>query len=186
MERVLSIWLPDWPLQRLLVARPELKDRAVVLYDRDSGRGERVVACSPAAHDRGVRVGMPLAEAACSEAAVSFHGTSSIPGRQCVGRNVQNDPGKISPSVAFHLHDIQADRESLEDLAGWCDQFSPLVGLESNDFPSTLLLEVAGVASLFGGEDALARRVTQSFQQRGYTVCIAIADTLGAVAFWSA
>ena len=180
MERVLSIWLPDWPLQRLLVARPELKDRAVVLYDRDSGRGERVVVCSPAAHDRGVRVGMPLAEAACAKAAVPASGASSIPGRQRVGRNVQNDPGKISPSVVFHPHDIQADRESLEDLAEWCDQFSPLVGLESNDFPSTLLLEVAGVASLFGGEDALARRVTLSFQQRGYTVCIAIADTVGA------
>src|SRR5204863_9380293 len=72
MKRALCIWLPHWPLQRVLAARPELKDRAVVLYETPRQGGLRVVACSPSAQVRGVVPGMPLAEAtAVSNAQIS-------------------------------------------------------------------------------------------------------------------
>ena len=65
------------------------------------------------------------------------------------------------------------------ELALWCEQFSPLVGLEPECEPSCLLLDVTGLATLFGGEMALAERVVAQFRQRGYQVRCAIADTVG-------
>ena len=64
MKRVLCVWLPNWPVQRIFIARPELEQRALVLHARDPRRGERVVYCSEAAWQCGVRPGMALAEAA--------------------------------------------------------------------------------------------------------------------------
>ena len=63
MKRLLCIWLPNWPIQRLVVAQPELSDGALVLHTRVANRGERVVACSPQAAAHGIRIGMPVAEA---------------------------------------------------------------------------------------------------------------------------
>ena len=62
MKRVLAIWLPDWPLQRLVSKRPELIGRPVIL-ESASHQGQRVVACSMPAFERGIRVGMLVAEA---------------------------------------------------------------------------------------------------------------------------
>ena len=64
MKRIFCLWLPNWPIQRLVVARPELKGRAVLLRARVGGHGERVAARSPEAQAGGVCVGMSLAEAA--------------------------------------------------------------------------------------------------------------------------
>jgi protein ImuB len=60
MKRVMCIWLPDWPIQRLIAARP--CNNAIVLYELVRGV-RRVAACSAAARRAGIRVGMPLAEA---------------------------------------------------------------------------------------------------------------------------
>lgn len=55
----MCVWLPNWPLQRLRVAHPELK-RDVVLYERCRGNSFQVVACDGR---HGIKIGMPLAEA---------------------------------------------------------------------------------------------------------------------------
>ncbi len=77
----------------------------------------------------------------------------------------------------------------LEQLAQWCEQFSPLVGFESLEpapgcsatrREDCLYLEVTHLAAYFGDERTLARLVVQSFVQRGYQVRVAIANTLGA------
>ena len=77
-------------------------------------------------------------------------------------------------------HDPAADRRALEQLAIWCEQFSPVVGLEAADPPECLLLDVTGLANLFGGESALCDRITGAFTQRGLSVQLAIAETIGA------
>jgi protein ImuB len=77
-------------------------------------------------------------------------------------------------------HDAQSDREALEQLAMWCQRFSPVVGLETADEPSCLLLDVTGLDLLFGDEQTLSREVLQAFRQRGYSVRLAIADTVAA------
>ena len=62
MKRALCIWIPNWPIQRVAAARPELKGRPVVLYETYRG-GRRVTACSAQAEAMGIAIGMPLAEA---------------------------------------------------------------------------------------------------------------------------
>ncbi len=60
MNRALWLWLPQWPLQRLSVARPELNGRTVVLYEAPSRGGLQVVM---GGESLGIYPGMPLAEA---------------------------------------------------------------------------------------------------------------------------
>lgn len=156
------MWLPDWPIQRRIVARPELDGQAVVLYGREARRGERVRACSPAAWQRGIRPGMPRADAAVLAPAASA-------------------------AIHFMAHDPYQDRLALQELALACGRFSPLVGLNPTEPPDGLQLDITGVATLFGGEAALLEQVAIFFRQRGYRVRLAIAPTCAAasaVARW--
>ena len=76
--------------------------------------------------------------------------------------------------------DHAVGREALEALAEYCQRFSPSIGIEASSEPECLFLNVAGVAHLFGGEEALARQVVDDFTRRGLRVRVAIADTVGA------
>src|SRR4051794_33871187 len=68
MTRILCIRLPNWPVQRFRAERlkqqPGISPAAIILHARDPRRGNCVVACSQEALACGVRLGMPLAEAA--------------------------------------------------------------------------------------------------------------------------
>lgn len=75
--------------------------------------------------------------------------------------------------------DPQGDRAALEALALACGRFSPWVGLEEAEPPESLLLDITGVAVLFGGEEALGRAVLQAVASQRLTCYAAIADTVG-------
>ena len=113
----------------------------------------RVAACSAEAKALGVTVGMPSAEAAALAGAAT---------------------------LAVEAYDPSADREALEALAEWCGRFSPLVGLDDCDPPDSLLLDVTGLAHLFGSEGSLAETVVHAFAERRLAVYVAVADTIGA------
>ncbi|MDC0936624.1 DNA polymerase Y family protein [Pirellulales bacterium] len=156
MKRTLAIWLPNWPLQRLIRKQPELRERPVVLESRGP-RGACVAACSDEASQLGIDVGMPLAEALAL-------------GKKIAGWHKQQ-------------YDPLADREALVRLAGWCYRFSPCVGLEDVTLPDqcepeTLLLDVTNLAPLFGGESALAEQVADSFHRLQLDARIALADNI--------
>src|SRR5262245_29839971 len=103
MRRILCLYLPDWPIQRLLAAREILNSAfPILLHARDPRRGEVVVACNQAAMQRGARLGMPLAEAA---ALVQHEGECLI---------LPREPA--------------ADLAALARLAEHCERFSPIVG----------------------------------------------------------
>src|SRR5581483_10737486 len=212
-RRVLCLYLPQWPIQRLRgeregqkseirgprseidssrfqVQSSKLEDRrrqlfmlSVVLHARDPRRGDVVVVCDAAAFERGVRVGMPLAEAA----ALAEHGGECL----------------ILP------HDPAADLAGLARLPEWCERFSPIVGwrtadsskfkVQSSKFdnrtsltlnlelgtwnsvgPDCLFLDVTGIGVLFGGEEELEREVVAELAGLGYGARVAIADTIGA------
>jgi len=124
----------------------------LVLYETERGN-RRVAYCSPPARAGGVTTGMPLAEVAALDIQI---------------------PPCIEP------HEPAADREALEALAGWCQRFSPTVGLEEAAEPESLLLDITGLAHLFGGEAAIAEQVIGAFARRGLAVRVAVADTVGA------
>ncbi|HEX7446558.1 MAG TPA: DNA polymerase Y family protein [Pirellulales bacterium] len=97
-------------------------------------------------------------------------------GRLChIKRNSRERLGHI----AEREHEL-TDREALALLAAWCEPFSPAVGVESAEPPECLLLDVTGLEPLFHGEAALAEHVRREFMRRGFSVRIALADTIGA------
>ena len=193
-RRILCLWLPNWPIQRLLggpsrahqsrvhqrSAMHQQRERTpLLLHARDPRRGELITACNNAAEQCGVRLGMPLAEATAL-AGVKNDGTRSVP--------------------TTLPHDSAADQAALAQLAEHCERFSPLVGwrtADSSEFkvPSSklsdltrnselgtgnLFLDVTGIGVLFGGEEALAGEVIAEMSRLGYEVRVAIADTVGA------
>ena len=85
-------------------------------------------------------------------------------------------------ATTFHIlpHDPTADLYTLQQLADWMDCFSPLVGLETDtDRPESILLDVTGLAHLFGSEEKLADDVQQFCKQLGYHPRTSIANTVG-------
>jgi len=266
----MCIWLPRWPLQRLAAARPELKDRAVLIYEAAPRGGLKVVDYSPklaaaeendecgvmnderslaisnsttlghegkqnavgsrqrakgagiggcgsreleiadSAHHSSfgvhrlhvIRPGMPLAEAVALAEWEREREESGSGGRgsgvgdeaargarreasKKIGRHCRSSPlvSRLSslPLQPLHLEldDPVVDRLALEDLAQWCQRFSPSVGVESGERRESLLLDITGLGRLAGGEAALAAEVSKAFQARGLTAHIAIADTIG-------
>jgi protein ImuB len=170
MKRVICIWIPRWPLERLYAARPELRHVPLALYERQARGGLRIVAASPLAEQRQVTPGMTVAEAT-SMAAGSRRG-----GRTAALRLLPCDPA--------------ADRAALVQLAAACEMFSPIVGLEDGGledggledgaWPESLLLDVTGLDRLFGGEAALLKQVAESFRRQQLPARVALADTIGA------
>ena len=155
MKRVLCIRLPDWPIQRLTLTRPELKGQTIVLHETRRGT-ERV------ADDEELQIEnckLKIANSTLHSPLSTLHS---------------------SPAPRLFPHDPLADREALEALAEWSARFGPIVGLEDSAAPESLLLDVTGLAHLFGGEAALAERIVHDLALRGLTVRVAVADTLGA------
>jgi protein ImuB len=135
------------------VAQRSLNQRPVVIYQDYGQRGWRVVISSCQAIDEGVRPQMPLAEARALLEHTDAH---------------------------FEQYEPHRDRQALSQVAEWCQQFSPLIGLEDLEPPETLLLDITGCAHLFGGEVSLAQEAIDAFRKRQFFVRIAIADTIGA------
>lgn len=136
-------------MQRLLSARPELKGRSLVLHSAQP-RGSVVALCSEAAARQGVAPGMPLAEAS-----------------------------GLATNAIFLPFDPLADRDALTNLARHCHRFTPRVALEDGDAPEALLLDIAGCAHLFGGEERLIRLVQDELRGLHFVTRPAVADTTG-------
>lgn len=59
-------------------------------------------------------------------------------------------------------------------LADWCRRFTPL---SAADAPDGAMLDIAGAAHLFGGENALAQEIEARLLRLGYEAHCALADT---------
>lgn len=84
----------------------------------------------------------------------------------------------------FAAIDLAADIDHLRQLAMSCECFTPLFGIEDEESPESLLLDVSGCLHLFGGDQNLAVRLAETFQDHGFQVRIALATTIGAA--WAA
>jgi protein ImuB len=83
----------------------------------------------------------------------------------------------MHPDLAAVPEDAAADAVLLDAIADWCQRYTPLVAL---DPPDGCLLDIGGCAHLFGGEDALVADLARRLMHFGFTVCAAIAPTIGA------
>ena len=160
-----------------------------MLYARAGNRGEQVVACSRNARAQGIREGMSLAEA------TALWRQPLRPDVATRRPNATPRPALPPNAPALHVEpqDPAADYRELLRLAEWCEQFSPLVGLEGageslcsrntedpSANPECLLLDVTGLGTWWGNERRLVETVVAGFQRLGYFVQAGLADTIGA------
>src|ERR1700722_17649256 len=143
-RRYLALWLRRLSTDRLIrsgspapgESRPDASAPAAVAPDASAPNrpfvviqaiksAQRIVAMNDAAQRLGLRTHMPLADARA-----------------------------MHPGLAVAPADEAADRQTLENIADWCDRYTPLVSLA---LPHALLLDITGCAHLFGGETALGR-----------------------------
>ena len=87
------------------------------------------------------------------------------------------DARALCPELAVGLGDPAGDLAFLEKLAVWAQRWGPWSAL---DPPDGLLVDITGVAHLFGGEEALLADAVARFGARGFTARVAIAPTAGA------
>jgi protein ImuB len=80
----------------------------------------------------------------------------------------------ICPQLGVFDADEAADAKTLNDIADWCDRFTPLVALDSRH---GLFLDITGCAHLFGGEAVLMQLVCGALTRQGFAVSAAIAST---------
>lgn len=138
--------------------------------------GPTIVAVSTAAWHRGVRPGMPLAEARSMALPVQQSARRSP---QSAARKPQR-PQEPVPAVEFFEWQSEDDRRQLMDLAEPARKYAPIIGLDELPVPDCLLMDITGCAPLFGGEAALAESLLADIRRAGYSARIAIADTIAA------
>ena len=68
----------------------------------------------------------------------------------------------------------------LQAVAARCKQFTPLVGIDPDVFPQSVLLDITNVVHLFGGEAALVQRILDELHAEGWQLRAAVAGTPGA------
>jgi protein ImuB len=156
-RRWLSIWLPDWPLERARLAAkrrgqpfpPEAQPTALMI---EQAGVPRLHAVNRAAHGLGLVPGMVLADART-----------------------------IHPALTILRAEPESDARGLEALALWCDRWSPWPAPDGAD---GIALDITGCAHLFGGEQGLMADMEVSLDPFGFTHRLAIADRLAAAWAW--
>ncbi len=73
---------------------------------------------------------------------------------------------------------LQAD--ALQTVAARCKQFTPLVGIDPDVFPQSVLLDITNVVHLFDDEAALVERIVGELQDHGWQLRAAVAGAPGA------
>jgi len=82
--------------------------------------------------------------------------------------------------VCIKLDDSAVSVETLQTVAARCQQFTPLVGIDPDVFPQSVLLDITRVVDLFGGEAALFQRIAGELRAEGWQFRAAVAGTPGA------
>lgn len=157
MRRVISLWLPRFPADRLGRLKPAWRAEPFALAAVDGRGGLVVAALSHAAEGAGVRPGQTLSDARA-----------------------------IVPGLAVEPDDPAADAAALEGLALWCGRYTPWVAPDRSGLGAGLggahglWLDVTGCAALFGGEAALLDDLLRRLAAFGLEARAALADTPGA------
>jgi protein ImuB len=153
-RRFLVLFLPNWPTDCLKRHDGQLKGPLagpLVLYERIKG-GLRLAALDAEAARAGLSVGQNLADARA-----------------------------MLPGLTVREIDRAMLAAVFADFADWHSNASPLVAvMDQVSAFGDLVLDITGVAHLFGGERAMLRLLLTRLRDLGYTVAGAIAPTIGA------
>ena len=153
MMRIVSVWLPQWPIERLKREREanrfwQALDEGPFVLVETGERGLIVSATNAAALAQGLAPGLGFADARA----------------RC-------------PHLRSAAADAVADARGLIALARWCGRYSPALNVDGTD---GLWIDTGGVAHLFGGEAAMLGDLRARLASLGLTARAAVADTFGA------
>jgi protein ImuB len=142
----MAIWLPRLSTDRLQ-RKPASNGRSDVplVITAKTNNAMRICALDKRASKCGLHVGQPLA----------------------------NARAMIEPLNVVEA-DEAADAKLLNQIADWCDRFTPFVAI---DPPNGLFLDVTGVTHLFGGERAIFDAVRAAIRKQGFAVSLGMAGT---------
>jgi len=158
MSRIVSVWLPRWPILRFLAAQainPADKqcvdpDRPFVLATNGSG-GPRIAALNEAAEQAGLRVGESLSDARVKAGALQVRAV-----------------------------DAGADDAALRRLALWATRYTPTASpWNETNGADGFFLDIEGSAHLFGGEEKLIADLAARLSRFGLPARLAVAATPG-------
>jgi protein ImuB len=143
-SRFLALWFPHLPTDRIKREDPQRdhSDQHLVVVDKIANV-LRLVAVDQKAGKAGLYKSMTLADARAQFEKL--------------------DIAFASP---------RQDRALLENIADWCDRYTPLVAFDN---PDGLVLDITGCVHLFGGEHNMLEDIHARLSQLGMTVRSAIA-----------
>lgn len=105
MKRIVSVWLPLWPIERMARAQPSLiPDEAPFALVETGVHGIRIIAVNGHAAEHGARIGQALADARAA-----------------------------LPQLLTHAADRRQDRTALLLLARWCGRYGPNRNISGED-----------------------------------------------------
>ncbi|HET9232414.1 MAG TPA: DNA polymerase Y family protein, partial [Vitreimonas sp.] len=87
------------------------------------------------------------------------------------------DARAIHPALATVEAEPDEDARALDNIAAWCERFTPVVVI---DPPDGLFLDISGCAHLFGGEAALRNQIVTRLTAQGFAARAALGPTPGA------
>src|SRR5260370_9072448 len=152
MRRVMYVWLPRWPIDRLRLSNRKNSgapaEETPFATVTDAAGRRLLAAVNPAAAAAGLAPGMPLADA------LSFF-----------------------PGLAFAAAEPAEDAAALRRLAEWCGRYSPWTAHDGTD---GVRIEITGSAHLWGGERAGPPGLKTPLDRQGIAPRVATAPTAGA------
>src|SRR6516165_3506949 len=152
MRRIMYLWLPLWPIDRLRLSHRKSSaapaDKFPFATVSDAAGRRLLAAVNPAAAAAGLAPGMPLADA------LSF-----------------------LPGLATALAEPAEDAAALTRLAEWCGRYSPWTAPDGTD---GVKIEITGCAHFWGGEAALAADLARRLGRQNIAHRVALAGSLGA------
>ncbi|MBB4576545.1 DNA polymerase Y family protein [Rhizobium lentis] len=173
MARVVSVFLPTLPTDRIRRADPSLNPDTPLVVIARSGSKRWVAAADPAAHKLGLRVGMPAAKAQALVQGLAMIDADPAADLATLERLTLWALSQYSPVVAMDPPDgIVMDTEGADHLQGGEDLM--LSGLV-NRFRGRGLSARAAIADSWGAAHALARSMDRE------TVIIPRGETAKAV-----
>ncbi|TAI62491.1 DNA polymerase Y family protein [Bradyrhizobium sp. Leo170] len=162
-RRILSLWLPRLPIDRI---KRQLARTASPVETRE---------LSELPLPQAGEVEVPSVVVIKEHNALVIHSLDDIAARSGLSAGLPLANARaICPELTVYDADEIADARTINDIADWCDRFTPLVAL---DPPSGLFLDITGCAHLFGGERAMLQIICGALARRGFAVSGAIAAT---------
>ncbi len=162
MSRIVSVWLPRWPIYRFLavqaispVGKPIDPERPLVLAIAATG-GLRIAAMNEAAENAGIAIDDPMADARAK-----------------------------ADSLQVRAADSGADDAALRRLTLWATRYTPTASPWCRDpwneenGADGFFLDIEGAAHLFGGEESLLADLAGRLNRFGLPARLAIAATPG-------